>query len=176
MILLRLLFLRVLFNWKFLHPSMIMILETRLWYFRVFDDRILSLELLNIFNRIKEMILFNNNLPIFFVKILNRFVCVSSIKIFNRLFRNINFFNFIGPIISQRPITTSINLLLVLIDPFAHLLFKSSPYCIAQFLCKTIFDIDQNDEKEGSAAFSVNVLLLKIKDVLLGKSFVKNIF
>lgn len=122
------------------------------------------------------MILFNNNLPIFFVKILNRFVCVSSIKIFNRLFCNIDLFNFIGPIISQRPITTSIDLLLVLIDPFAHLLFKSSPYCITQFLCKTIFDINQNDEKEGSAAFSVNVLLLKIKDVLLGKSFVKNIF
>ena len=122
------------------------------------------------------MILLHNNLPIFFVKIFNRFVCVSSVKIFNRLFCNIDLFNFIGPIISQRPITTSIDLLLVLIDPLAHLLFKSCPYCIAQFLRKTIFDIDQNDEKEGSAAFSVNILLFKIQNMLLGKSFVKNIF
>lgn len=113
------------------------------------------------------MILFDDDIFIFSVKIFDSKRGVFEVKLANRFESNSNLMYFLMTIIFELTVITLYDLLMILFYFLVHLSFKSIFDSLTQLLTESIFYIDENNEEEDSTIFEFYISLLELIDLLL---------
>lgn len=99
------------------------------------------------------MILLNNNMLIFPIKVLHSKRSISKIELINGFERNLDLMNLLISIIFKHIIITFHNLFNILFDFIIHLVIKPLFHRLTQLLAEPIFYVDKNDEEKDAIAF-----------------------
>ncbi len=113
------------------------------------------------------MILFDNNMFVFSIQVLDGQEGVVEVKLINGFECDFDLMNFLISIVLEHEVTAPVDLFFVLMNPLVHLFFESVLDSLTQFWSEPVFDIDKNDEEEYSACFEFDILLLELQDLLL---------
>lgn len=122
------------------------------------------------------MILFDDDIFIFSVKIFNSKRGIVEVKLANRFESNRNLMYFFMTVIFELTVITFYDLLMILFYFLVHLNFKSILDSLTQLLAESIFYIDENNEEEDSTIFEFYISLLEFIDLLLWEGLIEKVF
>ena len=122
------------------------------------------------------MILFDDDIFIFSVKIFDSKRGVFEVKLVNRFERNRNLMYFFMTIIFKLTVITLYDLLIILFYFLVHLSFKSIFDSLTQLLTESVFYIDENNEEEDPTIFELYISLFELIDLLLWEGLIEKVF
>ena len=122
------------------------------------------------------MILLNNDMFFFSVKVLYSERSIIKIKLINSFERNLYFSNFLKSIVFKHCIITFSDLIFILLNFLVHLDIKTLSDSLSELWAEPVLDVDKNYEEKDTIVFKFEVLFLELLDLSLWEGLVKEIF